>query len=110
MQSVRGPGSNPVQCELDQVLWDAWLEVQDKVLGHEIELRRRLDRRAKMHDRVPRPLCLALKASDRRDELEAHLAHTDLHLICQKRCLKGRRAALREWWTQNHPFHAQIAA
>ena len=75
MQSVRGPSANPVQCELDRALWQAWLNVRDKVLGHEIELHRRLDRRAKMYNHVPRPLCLAIRASDRRiTDFTAHFS------------------------------------
>ncbi len=80
MQSVTGPSANPVQSELDQALWQAWLKIQDKALGHELELRRRLDRRATIYDHVPRPLCLAIKASDRRiTDWTAHLSsrHAD---------------------------------
>lgn len=52
--------------ELDQLLWHTWLKLQDHILANPHELRRRLDRRAKAYDHVPRPLCIALKASDRR--------------------------------------------
>ncbi len=52
--------------ELDDVMCQAWEKIKDKVLGDEAELRRRLARREKVFDRVPRALCLAIRASDYR--------------------------------------------
>ncbi len=52
--------------DLDHAMWATWQQIEARVLGNEIELRRRLDRRAKVFNRVPRALCLAIRAADRR--------------------------------------------
>ena len=60
---------------LDAAMWAAWQSIESRVLGNDIDLRRRLDRRAKMFQSVPRPLCLAIKASDHRiTEMSDHLS------------------------------------
>jgi hypothetical protein len=54
-------------CELDQLMWAAWERIGAGVLADSNELRVRLARRrSRMFERVPRALCLAVRASDHR--------------------------------------------
>ena len=95
------------------------------LFGHEVKTPRLFLRPAPEQTPLPRPA-----AHPARDELEAYLSNIDLplneiarrmgwtcasitrelHLICQKRHLKGGRAALQQWWTQTHPPKAHLAA